>query len=172
MKINLNFADRLFGKWTKIICFCLSAVLPILLAHQARAAENAVVSRGLSIAAILSVVIGVIISVFYIRGMYLVLHYASETYDIEFDPSRESQFGESAASKILVFGSFMLVVLSALIISSYGWGWLFLYTGPVLCLLGPLVIIVSMEQDLKKYKRALRERALRDPTLDDRVFTR
>lgn len=49
------------------------------------------------------------------------------------------------------------MVLSALVISSYGFGWFLLYVGPVLSLLGPVVIIVSMAIDVRKCRRALGE---------------
>jgi hypothetical protein len=49
------------------------------------------------------------------------------------------------------------VGLSALVISSYGFGWFLLYLGPVLSLLGPVVIIVSMAVDVRKCRRALGE---------------
>jgi hypothetical protein len=104
------------------------------------------------------VIVGLIITVFYIRGMYLVLHYASETYDADFDFAAST--GVDRARNGIIVGSLLLVVISALIISSYGWASLFLYLGPILCLLGPIVVIVSMEVDLKKYKQVLRRKQL------------
>jgi hypothetical protein len=58
---------------------------------------------------------------------------------------------------LLYIGSLLLVVLSALVISSYGFSWFLLYAGPVLSLLGPIVIIVSMAIDVRKCRRALGE---------------
>jgi hypothetical protein len=88
--------------------------------------------------------------------MYLVLHYASETYDIGFDINTDVPYKRETASRVLIVGSLLLVVVSALIISAYGWASLLLYIGPVLCLLGPIVVVVSMEIDVRKYKQALK----------------
>jgi hypothetical protein len=104
-----------------------------------------------------AVAIGALLTVLYVRGMYLVLHYASATYSISLDRVDDADYSSSRERLLLSFGSVVLVVLSALIIASYGFGWQFLYIGPALSLLGPIVIIASMESDLRKYRRALGE---------------
>ncbi len=181
-----NVVERPFGKWAKrIVYFGASAGVPIFLSQVAQAASlnttaGAVAQRGISVGTIVAVIVGAIISVLYLRAMYLVLHYASETYDIGFDINTDVNYDRETTAKALIVGSLLLVVVSALIISSYGWGALFLYIGPVLCLLGPIVVIVSMEIDLRKYKRALRhhvlmQRSLSDtpgtPSKDDQILT-
>lgn len=156
-----RIVDRQFGQWTKRVgYFSASAGAFILLSQAAQATSSnpaaTAVQKGLSVDTILAILIGVIISIFYIRGMYLVLHYASETYDIGFDINTDVPYKRETASRILIVGSLLLVVVSALIISAYGWASLLLYIGPVLCLLGPIVVIVSMEIDVHKYKQALK----------------
>jgi hypothetical protein len=89
--------------------------------------------------------------------MYLVLHYASKTYSVSLDMVDDAEYSSRSERRLLYIGSFLLVVLSALIISAYGFGWFLLYVGPVLSLLGPLVIIVSMAIDVRKCRRALGE---------------
>lgn len=156
---SLNWSKWLTSKWVQRFLYsCLSATFLVTLAPASRAASGASQS-GVSTATVLSVIVGLIITAFYLRGMYLVLHYASETYDVDFDFVADAD-SNSKARNILILGSFLLVVISALIISSYGWASLLLYIGPILCLLGPIVVIVSMEIDLKKYKQALRHKQL------------
>jgi len=129
--------------------------------YPAEASNGAATNKPLTLDTTAFVAIGVILTILYIRGMYLILSYASKTYGLEEDSSRT--YGETAANKILFFGSFVLVAGSALIISAYGWAPIFLYVGPVLSLLGPLVIIISMEVDLKRYKRQIANRRLENP---------
>lgn len=174
MNVNLKRSDRLIGKWTQhIILFGSSLVLPLVLIRVSHAASSGngsiAASQGLSWPALLSIIIGAILTVFYVRGMYQVLHYASETYSIDFDDPTKIPLTNQKASKLLLFGSAMLVVLSALIISSYGWGSAFLYVGPILCLLGPIVVIVSMALDVRKYKQVLRQ-AVRETALENDRF--
>lgn len=109
--------------------------------------------------ALAAVVIGAFLAVLYLRGMYLVLHYASATYNVSLDRVDDAEYSSNRERNLLSFGSLALVVLSALIIASYGLGWPFLYIGPALSLLGPIVIIASMESDLRKYRRVLGEAA-------------
>jgi hypothetical protein len=104
-----------------------------------------------------AIVLGLILTVLYLRGMYLVLHYASETYNVSLDAVDEAEYSSRSERRLLYIGSVLLVILSALVISSYGFGWFLLYVGPVLSLLGPVVIIVSMAIDVRKCRCALGE---------------
>ena len=104
-----------------------------------------------------AIVLGLVLTVLYLRGMYLVLHYASETYNVSLDAVDEAEYSSRSERRLLYIGSVLLVILSALVISSYGFGWFLLYVGPVLSLLGPVVIIVSMAIDVRKCQRALGE---------------
>ena len=102
-----------------------------------------------------AIILGLILTVLYLRGMYLVLHYASETYSVSLDAVDDAEYSSRSERRLLYIGSVLLVALSALVISSYGFGWFLLYVGPVLSLLGPVVIIVSMAIDVRKCQRAL-----------------
>jgi hypothetical protein len=104
-----------------------------------------------------AIVLGLILTILYLRGMYLVLHYASETYNVSLDAVDDAEYSSRSERRLLYIGSLLLVVLSALVISSYGFGWFLLYLGPILSLLGPIVIIVSMAIDVRKCRRALGE---------------
>lgn len=146
----------------RITYFLLGIFLALFLAHPSQASSGVNdANNALSTETILALAIGGVISVLYIRGMYLVLSYASKTYDLEEDTNEAEGYKSSFANKILLFGSFLLVVVSAWIIASYGFNWIFLYIGPILCLLGPLVVIFSMEVDLKKYKKVLASKSAR-----------
>jgi hypothetical protein len=104
-----------------------------------------------------AVIIGALLALLYLRGMYLVLHYASATYHVSLDRVDDADYSSSRERRLLSIGSVALVVVSAVIIASYGFGWPFLYIGPTLSLLGPIVIIASMGSDIRKYRRALGE---------------
>jgi hypothetical protein len=94
--------------------------------------------------------------------MYLVLHYASKTYDLSLNEVDDAEYSSKGERRLLYVGSIALVALSGLVISAYGFGPLFLYIGPALTLLGPIVIIVSFEVDIRKYRRVLGEQKERD----------
>ena len=104
-----------------------------------------------------AIVLGLILAILYLRGMYLVLHYASETYNVSLDAVDDAEYSSRSERRLLYIGSLLLVALSALVISAYGFGWFLLYVGPILSLLGPIVIIVSMAIDVRKCRRALGE---------------
>jgi len=90
--------------------------------------------------------------------MYLVLTYASATYGLE-EEEEEGNLEGSQENHALLYGAFGWIIGSALIITSYGFGWRFLYIGPIVCLLGPLVPIFAMNRDIQKYRQVLARRA-------------
>lgn len=124
------------------------------LVHAQTAVSPAIVQNPYSLETILAAIIGAAIAVFFLRGMYLVLTYASETYELEDDDDSL----DSEENNALLYGAFAWIVGSAIVIASYGWGWQFLYIGPIVCLLGPLVPIFAMTGDIKKYRQALTRR--------------
>lgn len=124
------------------------------LAHAQSAGDRPVVQNPYSPETIIAAVIGAIITVFFLRGMYLVLTYASETYGLDDDDDHVND----AENNRLLLGAAVWVVGSALIIASYGLGWGFLYIGPIICLLGPIVPILAMKLDLQKYREILAHR--------------
>ncbi|MEH2407522.1 hypothetical protein [Nostoc sp.] len=152
------------GITKRIGFFILGTVLTVLYAQLCHAQTSAsagspATNSPYSLETIITAVIGATITIFYLRAMYFVLTYASKTYGLDDQDLDEDDDNESTANKILGFGAFFLVVISALIIASYGFGWGFLYLGPIICLLGPIVPIVAMELDLKRYKKVLASKA-------------
>lgn len=135
----------------------LGTVFTIFYAQLVRAqtatTSRAIVQNPYSLATILAAIAGAVITIFFLRGMYLVLTYASETYGLDDDDATDSE-----ENNALLYGAFAWIVGSAIAIASYGWGWQFLYIGPLVCLLGPLVPIVAMTRDIKKYRQALSRR--------------
>lgn len=121
-------------------------------------ASSTPIRTAYSVPTIVAAIIAAIITVFFLKGMYLVLTYASETYGLEDEDEHLSTSGENDS---LLFGAVFWIVGSALIIASYGWSWQFLFLGPIICLLGPIVPIVAMNADIKQYKQRLTNRALR-----------
>lgn len=123
--------------------------------HAQSATGQAPVRSAYSPATITAALIGAVITIFFLRGMYLVLTYASETYGLDDEHDHDSSSQENNA---LLWGAVSWLLGSALIITSYGWGWGFLYLGPIICLLGPIVPIVAMQLDINAYKRFLDHR--------------
>lgn len=163
MRKILRFKSGKFNESAKLIAyFCLGTITPIILMQIAQAAgpstggNVAAANRGLAPYATIALIIGGVFLVLYIRAIYLVLTYAAKTYAIDIDFSPPPKYNESIANRIIAFGSALLVVGSALIISSYGWGPWFLFTGPTICLLCSAVILISMEVDIRKYKEILK----------------
>lgn len=142
----------------RVTSVALGTLLAVLYA-QSSWAQNAAEANApnvYSTATILTLAATGVITALYLRGMYLVLTYASLTYSYD-DEDSHYEGNSGQANWWLIGGAASLVVVSALIITSYGWGWVFLYIGPILCLLGPLVVIFAMEADLKRYRKTLTE---------------
>lgn len=127
------------------------------LVHAQTVSNSTPVRSVYSPATLIAASIAAVITIFFLRGMYLVLTYASETYGLEDDDEHLN----SKENNALLWGAAFWIVGSAIIIASYGWGWGFLYLGPIICLLGPIVPIVAMNLDIKKYRKILAERATR-----------
>ena len=68
---------------------------------------------------IIAGVIAAIITIFFLRGMYLVLTYASATYGLE-EEEEEGNLEGSQENNALLYGAFGWIIGSALIITSYG----------------------------------------------------
>lgn len=158
MSINLKLKFSRSNPLTGLgVYFLLGAVSPIILMRAAQAASSSVdasANRGLAPYAIAAALIGSVFFVLFVRAIYLILTYASKTYEIV-DFSPPPKHNAAFANQIIAFGSALLVVGSALVISSYGWASWFLFLGPTICLLCPTIILVSMELDIRKYKEVL-----------------
>lgn len=141
----------------RISYFILGTILTVFyaqLVHAQSPGGSAIIQNPYSVETIVAAIVGAVITIFFLRGMYLVLTYASETYGFEGDDDLDDS-SESKENNALLFGAFGWVIVSALVITSYGLGWGFLYIGPIVCLLGPIVPIIAMERDIKKYRETL-----------------
>lgn len=137
--------------------FIFGAVLTVFyaqLVHAQTPGSSPITQNPYSVETIIAALVGAVITIFFLRGMYLVLTCASETYGFEEEDDLD-EATESKENDALLYGAFGWIVGSALVIASYGWGWGFLYIGPIICLLGPIVPIVAMNSDLKKYREIL-----------------
>jgi succinate dehydrogenase/fumarate reductase cytochrome b subunit len=158
MSLNLKLKFSKFRSSTGLVTyFLMGAIFPIILIRAAQASSPGVgtsTNQGLAPYAIAAALVGAVFFVLFVRAIYLILTYASKTYEIV-DFSPPPQHNAAFANQIIAFGSALLVVGSALIISSYGWASWFLFLGPTICLLCPTIILVSMELDIRKYKEVL-----------------
>jgi len=89
-----------------------------------------------------TLVIGVVIAIFYLRNMWLVLQRTAETLD-EPDDNRPDAFAYS------FIGAVIAVVASWLAIAAYGASPVFLYVGVVLALLSPIAVGYSFYRELR-----------------------
>jgi hypothetical protein len=161
MKSILQIVPPRFRTLAKRVgLFALGAVLTVFYAQlaQAQTAASSSTRTVYSPETIIAAIISAVITIFFLRGMYLVLTYASETYGLG---DEDDSSNTSDENNVLLYGAFGWVIGSALLIASYGLGWEFLYLGPIICLLGPLVPIVAMQRDLKRYKQVLAARTTR-----------
>lgn len=158
MNTLLSLVSTRFRRFTLRVGGVVLGTLLVALYARSSWAQNAAEANTptvYSTATILTLAATAVISVLYLRGMYLVLTYAFQTYSYDDDDAASYDGNSAQANWWLIGGAASLVVISALIITSYGWGWVFLYIGPILCLLGPLVVIFAMEADLKRYRQTL-----------------
>lgn len=157
MNTPLSSVSARFRRFTLRVGGVVLGTLLVALYAQSSWAQSTAQATPPSVyspATLLTLAATVVITALYLRGMYLVLTYASQTYSYD-DDDDHYEGNSTQANGWLIGGATALVVISALIIASYGWGWVFLYIGPILCLLGPLVVIFAMEADLKRYRQAL-----------------
>jgi|GEM_PF-5979977 len=144
--------------WVKRISyFIVGTVLTVFyadLVHAQGSNHRTITQTPYTWQTILTAIIATVITIFYFRGMYLILTYAAETYNFE-DEDDLHRPDTSEENNGLLYGTFGWILGSAIVITSYGWGWRFLYIGPIVCLLGPLVPIIAMQFDIQKYKQIL-----------------
>lgn len=97
---------------------------------------------------ILMTVAGMAIFIKYINSMFVVLREASVSYsEIEEDEEHIAYFASP------FWGAALAGIIAAFVIWSYGVSYIFLYIGPILCLISPVAIIYCMSQDIQSFKR-------------------
>ena len=89
-----------------------------------------------------TLVVGVVIAIFYLSNMWLVLQRTAETFD-EPDDKRPDAFAYSFV------GAVVAVVASWLAIAAYGASPIFLYVGVVLALLSPIAVGYTFYRELR-----------------------
>jgi hypothetical protein len=89
-----------------------------------------------------TLVVGVVVAIFYLRNMWLVLQRTTETLDQPED-KRPDAFAYS------FLGAIVAVVASWLAIAAYGVSPIFLYVGVVLALLSPIAVGYTFYRELR-----------------------
>ncbi len=131
--------------------YFLLTILTSLLVHQSKTYASAKLSSAneselfVSPETTIFLLIGIIVSLFYIKGMAGVLSNAVRTYNADVKSSQDAFTGG-------ITNTLLAVIASAVVIWSYGLGAYWFYLGPVLCLLSPIGIIYFMFLDIKSYK--------------------
>lgn len=92
-------------------------------------------------ATLATIIVGLVISVVYIRYMWLALRKAAETIDVP-DDSESDAFGHS------FIGAILAVVASAAAIAAYGVAPAFLYLGILLALASPIAVAYTFHREL------------------------
>ena len=91
---------------------------------------------------IIALVIGIIITIFYLRYMWLVLQRVARTLD-DPDDGKSDGFAHS------FIGAIIAVVASSLAIVAYGLAPQFLYLGIVLALASPIAVAYTFKRELE-----------------------
>ena len=89
-----------------------------------------------------TLVVGLVIAIFYLRNMWLVLQRTAETLD-EPEDNRPDSFAYSFV------GAIVAVVASWLAIAAYGLSPILLYVGVVLALLSPIAVGYTFYRELR-----------------------
>lgn len=150
------FLSALFGNSLRFRSgkYLFLAIIGSLLAHQVKSYASPNLSNTaesgifVSLETTVFILIGVVISFFYIKGMAGVLSNAVRTYSTETKTSQDTFTGG-------ITNTLLAVIASAVVIWSYGLGAYWLYLGPILCLLSPIGIVYFMFLDVKAYKQSL-----------------
>jgi hypothetical protein len=94
-----------------------------------------------SAATAITIIVGAIISLFYLRYMWLALQRVAVTLN-DPDEGQSDSFGHS------FIGAIVAVLSSALAISSYGYAPQFLYVGVLLALASPIAVTYTFYREL------------------------
>ena len=94
-----------------------------------------------SSATVVTIVIGIVITFFYLRYMWLVLQRVAQTLD-DPDDGKSDGFGHSFV------GAIIAVIASSLAIAAYGFAPQFLYIGIALALGSPIAVAYTLRREL------------------------
>lgn len=135
------------GKSQYFVFGAIATAIVLAFHPGAQAAETAgAPGQALSPITILFLIIGIVVSVLYIKAMLSVLHEAADSYEEEETESTGDYYAAPA------WGALLAGILAALVIWAYGASPSLLYLGPVLAMISPIAILYCMAQDIKNFK--------------------
>ncbi|MEO1122656.1 MAG: hypothetical protein AAFW84_35390 [Cyanobacteria bacterium J06635_15] len=111
------------------------------------AASSETVGNAYSALSITMIVVGVIVFGIYLKSMLTVLQEAASSYtEMEEDSDHISYYSSPA------WGAAIAGLIAALVIGLYGIDPIFLYLGPILCMISPMAVIYCMSRDIREFK--------------------
>ncbi|CAN7311059.1 hypothetical protein LJR034_001501 [Caballeronia sp. LjRoot34] len=87
-------------------------------------------------------IVGIVIAAFYLRYMWRALSKASRDRYLA-DDGIDDRYGHSLLGALIALGA------SIFLVCAYGFAPVFLYLGPLACLLSPVAIIYCFSEELK-----------------------
>ncbi|NEQ54620.1 MAG: hypothetical protein F6K11_31560 [Leptolyngbya sp. SIO3F4] len=140
------FLGHFLGKSRYLIASAFATTLVLAFHPSVQAASSATGGNAVSLITILFILVGIVISVLYIKAMLTVLNEAADSYQ----ESEEESAGSYYAAP--VWGAAVAGIAAALVIWSYGMSPSMLYLGPILAMISPAAILYCMAQDIKNFK--------------------
>lgn len=135
------------GKGQYFVIGAIGTAIVLVFHPQARAANNVgALGQALSPITLLFLIIGIVVSVLYLKAMLTILNEAADSYEEEEEESTGAYYAAPA------WGALLAGILAALVIASYGMGPSLLYLGPILAMVSPIAILYCMAQDIKNFK--------------------
>lgn len=147
-----NF-KRFLGQGKFFVLGAIATAIALAFSPKVQAAgEAGAPGRALSSITILFIVMGVVVSVLYIKAMLTILNEAADSYDEAETESDGSYYAAPA------WGAALAGVVAALVIFFYGLNPSFLYLGPILAMISPMAILYCMVQDIESFKATQADR--------------
>jgi len=153
MQAFTNFLTHFLSKSKYLIASAFATTFVLVFHPVVQAASGTTTSgNALSPVTILFILIGIVISVLYIKAMLTVLNEAADSYQ---ENSEEKNAGNYYAAP--AWGAAAAGIIAALVIWSYGVSPFMFYLGPILAMISPVAILYCMAQDIKNFKAAPKE---------------
>ena len=135
------------GKGKYFVLGALASAITLAWSANSWAADDGGITRtALSPITILFIIIGLVVSILYLKAMITVLNEAVESYHEVEEETAGSYYAAPA------WGALLAGVTVALVIWSYGVSPLLLYLGPIFAMISPMAIVYCMAQDIKGFK--------------------
>ncbi|MBE9061392.1 hypothetical protein [cf. Phormidesmis sp. LEGE 11477] len=142
------FKDFL-GKGQYFVIGALATAIALAFSSGARAVDDGAVPRNaLSPITIMFIIIGLVVSILYLKAMLTVLDEAAGSYHETEEETTGSYYAAPA------WGALLAGIAAAFVIWSYGVSPSLLYLGPVFAMISPMAIVYCMAQDIKNFKAA------------------